>query len=188
MKIGYARVSTGRQNPDSQRDALEEAGCEEVFLDVVSGAAETLPQRDLALSHLRKGDTLVVRRLPRLGRSLKDLLEVINAVEEKNAAFRSLVDGFDTGTAHGRLVFQIFGAIAEFERELIRERTQAGLESARRRGRKGGRPPALEEKQIPVVQRLMKDEEVSTREICETFSISRTTLYRYVSPEGERRR
>jgi DNA invertase Pin-like site-specific DNA recombinase len=188
VNIGYARISTGRQNPDSQHDALEEAGCERIFMDIVSGAADELPRRAEALDRLRKGDVLVVRRLPRLGRSLKDLLEVVDFLEERGAHFRSVVDGLSTDTAHGRMVFQIFGAVAEFERELIRERTLAGLESARRRGRKGGRPPALSEKQIPVVQKLMRDEEVSTREICETFSISRATLYRYVAPDGERRR
>jgi len=187
VNIGYARISTGRQNPDSQRDALEEAGCERIFMDVVSGAADELPQRAEALDRLRKDDTLVVRRLPRLGRSLKDLLEVVEFLEERGAHFRSIVDGLSTSTAHGRMVFQIFGAVAEFERELTRERTLAGLESARRRGRKGGRPPGLTEEEIPEVQRLMKSDDVLAKDICRMFEISRTTLYRYVSPDGERR-
>ena len=188
MLIGYARVSTGRQNPDSQEDALEKAGCERVFLDVVSGAADKLPEREKALDRLRSGDTLVVRRLPRLGRSLKDLLGVVDLVEERGADFRSVVEGMSTESAQGRMVFSIFGALAEFERELIRERTQAGLEAARKRGRVGGRPPALEEEDIEVAQSLMRSGDVPVKNICEQLEVSRSTLYRYVSPEGKRRR
>ena len=188
MLIGYARVSTGKQNPNSQRDALEAEGCERVYLDVVSGAAEELPEREKALDYLREKDTLVVRRLPRLGRSLKDLLSVVDRLEEKGADFRSIVEGLRTDTAHGRMTFQIFGALAEFERELIRERTQAGLEAARKRGRVGGRPRAMSEEDVEVAQSLMKSSGVPVRQICETLGVSRSTLYRYVSPEGERRR
>ena len=188
MLIGYARVSTGKQNPDSQRDALEKEGCERVYLDVVSGAAKELPDRATALGQLREGDTFVVRRLPRLGRSLKDLLEVVDLIEEKGADFRSIVEGLRTDTAHGRMTFQIFGALAEFERELIRERTQAGLEAARKRGRVGGRPAALAEEDIEVAQSLMRSDDVPVKQICETLGVSRSTLYRYVSPEGERRK
>ena len=128
-------------------------------------------------------DTLVVRRLPRLGRSLKDLLSVVEALEEKGSGFRSLVEGLRTDTAHGRMVFSIFGALAEFERELICERTQAGLEAARKRGRVGGRPAAMTEEDAEVAQSLMKSGEVPVKQICETVGVSRSTLYRYVSPE-----
>jgi len=160
MKIGYARVSTGEQKMDLQLDALEEAGCERVY----------------------------VWRLDRFGRSLKDLVQKMDALEERGVDFVSVEEGIDTTTAQGRLTFHIFGALAEFERELARERTMAGLRAARERGRVGGRPRALEEEDIPQVQALMKDEEVPVADICEQFEISKATLYRYVGPEGERRR
>jgi DNA invertase Pin-like site-specific DNA recombinase len=186
--VGYARISTSKQSPDSQRDALKSEGCERVYLDVVSGTAEELPQREAALDYLRPRDALVVRRLPRLGRSLKDLLGVIDRLDEKGADFRSVIEGMNTSSAQGRLVFQVFGALAEFERELIRERTQAGLEAARKRGNVGGRPAALDEEGIEVAQSLMRSPDVPVRQICETLGVSRSTLYRYVSPEGARRK
>ena len=127
-------------------------------------------------------------RLDRFGRSLKDLVSKMEDLEEKGADFVSLTEGIDTTTAQGKLTFHIFGALAEFERELTRERTMAGLKAAREQGRVGGRPPALDEEEIPQVQAMMKDEQVSTSDICERFDISRATLYRYVGPEGRRRR
>ena len=134
------------------------------------------------------GDTLVVWRLDRFGRSLKDLVGKMETLEEKGVGFKSLTEGIDTTTAQGRLTFHIFGALAEFERELARERTMAGLRAARARGRTGGRPRALEDDDLPQVQALMRDPGVSTRQICERFDISKATLYRYIGPDGERRR
>ncbi len=188
MRIGYARVSTGDQNLDLQLDELEEAGCEKVYKEEISGAAKSRPELDRCLEELREGDTLVVWRLDRFGRSLKDLVSKMESLEEKGVDFVSLTEGIDTTTAQGKLTFHIFGALAEFERELARERTMAGLKAARERGRVGGRPPALDEEDIPQVQAMMKDSDVSTADICERFDISRATLYRYVGPDGERRR
>ena len=188
MRIGYARVSTGDQNLDLQVDSLEEADCERIYKEKTSGAAKSRPELERCMVELREGDALVVWRLDRFGRSLKDLLSKMETLEEKSADFVSLTEGIDTTTAQGKLTFHIFGALAEFERELTRERTMAGLKAAREQGRVGGRPPALDEEEIPQVQALMQDEEVSTSDICERYGISRATLYRYVGPDGERRR
>jgi DNA invertase Pin-like site-specific DNA recombinase len=188
MRIGYARVSTGEQKMDLQLDALEEAGCENVYKEEISGAAASRPELKRCMSELREGDTLVVWRLDRFGRSLKDLVQKMDSLEETGVDFVSLQEGIDTTTAQGRLTFHIFGALAEFERELARERTMAGLRAARERGRVGGRPRALEEEEIPQVQALMKNDSVSTADICERFEISKATLYRYVAPDGQRRR
>src|SRR6266704_1041561 len=142
MLIGYARVSTNEQNLDLQRDALRKAGvtAKHIFTDKITGTKEERPGLTEALSHLREGDTLVVWRLDRLGRSLKHLIETVTALKQQGIAFKSITENIDTATATGQLVFHIFGALAEFERNLIRERTIAGLESARARGRLGGRP------------------------------------------------
>ena len=188
MHIGYARVSTGEQKLDLQLDALKEAGCQKIYQEQTSGAAKHRPELEQCLEQLRGGDTLVVWRLDRFGRSLKDLVGKMEALEEKSVGFKSLTEGIDTTTAQGRLTFHIFGALAEFERELARERTMAGLRAARARGRTGGRPRALSDEEIPEVQALMRDPDVSTRQICERFDISKATLYRYVGPDGERRR
>jgi DNA invertase Pin-like site-specific DNA recombinase len=188
MRIGYARVSTGDQNLDLQLDELDEAGCEKIYQEEISGAAKSRPELQRCMEELRDGDTLVVWRLDRFGRSLKDLVSKMESLEEKGVDFVSLTEGIDTTTAQGKLTFHIFGALAEFERELARERTMAGLKAARERGRVGGRPPALDEEDIPQVQAMMKDEGVSTSDICEQFDISRATLYRYVDPDGKRRR
>jgi DNA invertase Pin-like site-specific DNA recombinase len=188
MRLGYARVSTGEQKLDLQLDALEEAGCERIYEEKTSGAAKNRPELKKCLDALRKDDTLVVWRLDRFGRSLKDLVSKMEKLEERGADFVSLTEGIDTTTAQGKLTFHIFGALAEFERELSRERTMAGLRAARERGRVGGRPPALEEGDIPKVQALMKDPDVSVSEICDQYDISSPTLYRYVGPDGERRK
>ncbi|MBB4070609.1 DNA invertase Pin-like site-specific DNA recombinase [Salinibacter ruber] len=188
MRIGYARVSTGDQNLDAQIDELEDAGCERIYKEKTSGAAKERPELERCMEELRDGDTLWVWRLDRFGRSLKDLVSKMESLEEKGVDFVSLTEGIDTTTAQGKLTFHIFGALAEFERELTRERTMAGLRAARERGRVGGRPPALDEEEIPEVQAMMRDEEVSTSDICERFEISRATLYRYVGPDGQRRR
>src|SRR5689334_18321537 len=143
MNIGYARISTGEQLLDLQRDALTAAGCESIFTDTLTGARASRPGLDEALSYIRKGDTLVVWRLDRLGRSLKHLIETVAALEEQGIGFKSLTEQIDTTTSGGKLIFHVFGALAEFERDLIQERTQAGLRAARARGRVGGRPKKL---------------------------------------------
>jgi DNA invertase Pin-like site-specific DNA recombinase len=180
MLIGYARVSTEDQNLDLQRDALETAGCEQIYTDRVSGTKARRPGLEQALSHLRAGDTLVVWRLDRLGRSLRHLIDTVTELQEKGIGFKSLTESIDTTTSGGRLVFDIFASLAEFEREIIRERTQAGLQAARARGRRGGRPKALTEKQAEMLNRLAADKNRSVDEICKTLGISRMTFYRYV--------
>src|SRR3954470_17476879 len=180
MQIGYARVSTNEQNLDLQRDALKTAGCEQIYTDQVSGTTAQRPGLEQALSHLRTGDTLVVWRLNRLGRSLKHLIETVNDLQEKGIGFKSITESLDTTTSGGKLVFHIFGALAEFEREIIRERTQAGLQSARARGRTGGRPKALTDKQVDMLNQLAANKNRSVDEICRTLGISRMTYYRYV--------
>jgi len=183
MLIGYARVSTEDQNLDLQRDALEKAGCEQIFTDTVSGTKARRPGLEQALSHLREGDTLVVWRLDRLGRSLRHLIDTVTSLQEKGVGFKSLTESIDTTTSGGRLVFNIFGSLAEFEREIIKERTQAGLEAARSRGRTGGRPKALTQKQVNMLHQLAADKNRSVDEICKTLGISRMTFYRYVNAE-----
>ncbi len=144
MHIGYARVSTQDQNTDLQLDALKQAGCEQVFHEKKTGSTLQRTELDACLRALRKGDTLIVWRLDRLGRSLKDLVEIVNGLEEREIGFKSLTESIDTTSAGGRLVFHLFGALAEFERNLISDRTKAGLAAARARGRKGGRKPKME--------------------------------------------
>ena len=183
MLIGYARVSTEDQNLDLQRDALEKAGCEQIFTDTVSGTKARRPGLEQALSHLREGDTLVVWRLDRLGRSLRHLIDTVTSLQEKGVGFKSLTESIDTTTSGGRLVFNIFGSLAEFEREIIKERTQAGLEAARSRGRTGGRPKALTQKQVNMLHQLAADKNRSVDEICKTLGISRMTFYRYLKAE-----
>src|SRR3954469_700207 len=183
MLIGYARVSTNEQNLNLQRDALHKAGCEQIYTDQVSGTTARRPGLEQVFSHLRSGDTLVVWRLDRLGRSLKHLIETVNDLQENGIGFKSLTESLDTTTSGGKLVFHIFGALAEFEREIIRERTNAGLSAARARGRNGGRPKKLTRKQIEMLQHLAADKKHSVKEICQTLGIGRTVFYRYVKPE-----
>jgi len=186
MRIGYARVSTHEQNLDLQKDALKKAGCERIFIDKVSGVAAARPGIAEAFSHLRKGDTLVVWRLDRLGRSLKHLIELVAKLEDEKIGFQSLQESIDTTSAGGKLVFHLFGALAEFERGLIRERTKAGLAAARARGKKGGRPKALDKKQRKLVVRLYNERKSTAKEICEMMNISRPTLYSYLHQENAR--
>ena len=181
MLIGYARVSTTDQTLDLQEDALEKAGCERIFTDTASGAKAERAGLDEAISHLREGDTLVVWRLDRLGRSLNHLIETITGLQSRKIGFKSLTESIDTTTSGGKLIFHIFGALAEFERDIIRERTQAGLTAARARGRKGGRPKALTAKTAQQLQTLYNDKTNTIDEICRTLKISRATLYRYIS-------
>lgn len=179
MLIGYARVSTKDQTLDLQRNVLLQIGCEKVFTDVASGSKSERDGLNEALSYVREGDTLVVWRLDRLGRSIKDLIEKINALENRKIGFKSLQENMDTTTSGGRLIFHIFGALAEFERNLIRDRTQAGLAAARARGRLGGRPP-VDSKKVEMIAALYANQQTSISAICYQFKISRATLYRYV--------
>ena len=182
MLIGYARVSTDDQNLDLQRDALEKAGCEQIYTDQVSGTKARRPGLEQAFSHLRSGDTLVVWRLDRLGRSLRHLIDTVTELQEKGIEFKSLTESIDTRTSGGKLVFHIFGALAEFEREIIRERTQAGLQAARARGRYGGPKHKLTKKQVDIARQLWESK-TPVKEICETLGISRATFYRYVKED-----
>jgi len=179
MLIGYARVSTDDQTLDLQRDALQGAGCERIFEDTASGAAERPALRD-ALAQLRAGDTLVVWRLDRLGRSLKDLIARAETLRVQGVGLRSLKEAIDTDSGSGRLIFHIFGALAEFERALIRERTQAGLQAARARGRQGGRRKRLDTGQRVHAVELYRSRRHTVKEICALMGISRATLYAYV--------
>lgn len=185
MTVGYARVSTDDQNLDLQIDELKKLGCEQIFTDKQSGAKADREGLAEALRYVRQGDTLVVWRLDRLGRSLKDLIEKVEALKNRGVDFRSLRENIDTSTSSGKLQFHIFSALAEFERDLIRERTLAGLAAARARGRLGGRKRSLDKKQIQIAATLIKDKTISIKEICATLGVSRATLYRYISPTGE---
>ncbi len=182
MLIGYARVSSHEQILDLQLDALKSSGCEaqNIFTDKKTGKdVDRQGLRD-ALSHLRAGDTLVVWRLDRLGRTLKQLIELINDLNSRGVGFKSLTENIDTTTSGGKLIFHIFGALAEFEREVIKERTIAGLQAARARGRVGGRPKALNPKQAALAKSMYESTNYSIKDICDTFHISRGTLYKYV--------
>jgi DNA invertase Pin-like site-specific DNA recombinase len=180
MLIGYARVSTSDQTLNLQKDALEKIGCTKIFTDIISGATTERHGLDEALDYVREGDTLVVWRLDRLGRSLKHLIETITDLNNRKIGFKSIQENIDTTTSGGKLIFHIFGALAEFERDIIKERTQAGLQAARTRGRLGGRPKALTDKKQVIAQALYKDKNNSIAEICKTLNISRATLYRYI--------
>jgi DNA invertase Pin-like site-specific DNA recombinase len=182
--IGYARISTGDQNLDLQRDALTKAGCQRIFEDTGSGALTSRPELEHVLDHLRPGDTLVVWRLDRLGRSLRHLIEVVRQLEERGVAFKSLTEAIDTSTPGGKLVFHIFGALAEFERELIKERTRAGLAAARARGRKGGRPSVMTPEKVSVARTMYESKSHSLAAIAETVGVSRATLYRSLRPSA----
>ena len=183
MDIGYARISTGEQTLDLQLDALRAAGCAKVFEETASGATADRPVLAEALAYLRPGDTLVVWRLDRLGRSLRHLIETVAALAERGVGFKSLGEQIDTTTPGGKLVFHVFGALAEFERDLIRERTNAGLAAARARGRAGGRPKKLADpKQLALAQALYDGGQADVATICATLGVSRATLYRYVRP------
>lgn len=178
--IGYARVSTSDQDHALQLDALGKAGCERIFTETISGALRDRPELENLMRFVRAGDTLVIWRLDRLGRSLKDLIAIVEALDERGVAFRSLRESIDTTTAGGRLVFHVFGALAEFERELMRERTCAGLEAARARGKVGGRPPALTEEQIAVAREMHDSGGYTATAIAKTLGVGRATIYRHL--------
>src|SRR5256714_13504038 len=191
MLIGYARVSTNEQNLDLQRDALLKAGvsAKDIYTDKVTGVKADRPGLTLAISHLRKGDTLIVWRLDRLGRSLKHLIATVTALNEQGIAFKSLTEHIDTSTATGILVFQIFGALAEFERNLMKERTVAGLNAARARGRTGGRPKQNPDaRKIALARKFYNDRTLSIPEILKTLNISKSTLYRWVDIDSGKRK
>lgn len=178
MIYGYARVSTGDQTTDLQKDALVKAGCDRIFTDVASDAKTHRPELDHMLDLLREGDTVVVWKLDRLGRSMRNLVDLMTTFDERGVQFRSLTESIDTSTPGGTLVFNIFGSLAQFERDLIRERTSAGLEAARARGRKGGRPAKFGEKQVKEVRRLYESRTVTVDQIAAMMHVGRSTIYR----------
>jgi DNA invertase Pin-like site-specific DNA recombinase len=180
MYIGYARVSTQEQHLDLQEEALRQAGCKRIIVDQVSGTVAERPGLAKLKEILRAEDTLVVWRLDRLGRSLKDLIAWVAWLEQEGIGLRSLQEALDTTTPSGKLTFHIFGALAEFERQLIQERTQAGLRVARARGRFGGRPQALPADKRQLAVQLYQEKQVAVKHICELLGISKPTLYAYV--------
>jgi DNA invertase Pin-like site-specific DNA recombinase len=185
MLIGYARVSTDDQNLDLQKDALIQAGCDKILEDQQSGAKAERPGLKAALEYARAGDTLVVWRLDRLSRSLKDLIDMVSQLEARGIGLKSLHESLDTSSSSGKLIFHIFGALAEFERNLIRERTQAGLRAARARGRKGGRPKALDADERALAVQLYEEKKHTVKQICKMMGISKPTLYKYLDAHRE---
>ena len=181
-RIGYARVSTDDQNLDLQRDALKKAGCNSIYEEKVSGktASGERPEWAQCVKALRSGDTLVVWRLDRLGRSLSDLVRIVAELEQRGVGFLSLTENIETGNAAGKLIFHVFASLAEFERNLIRERTRAGLDAARARGRFGGRKPKLDVKQTREIRALLRDPQVRVTDVAKRYGVSRTTIYKCV--------
>ncbi len=180
QRIGYARVSTDDQRLDLQRDALTRAGCGTIYEEAASGKNAVRPELEQCRKALRAGDTLVVWRLDRLGRSLPDLVQIVADLERRGVSFESLTEKIETGSAAGKLVFHVFAALAEFERSLIRERTQAGLAAARARGRAGGRKPKLDDRQVREIKVLLRDPDIQVADVARRYGVSRTTLYKHV--------
>lgn len=180
MLIGYARVSTLDQNLALQQDALKDAGCGKIFIEQMSGAVRDRPELVAALAFARAGDTIVVWKLDRLARSMKQLIETIETLRLRNIGFRSLTESLDTTTAQGLLVFHMFSALAEFERALIRERTRAGLAAARRVGRTGGRPKSLTDGDLEAARSLLANPDIGVRQVADRLGVSLATLYRYI--------
>ena len=180
MLFGYARVSTQDQDPEMQVDALRKAGCEKIFVEKASGAKRDRPELLAAIEYARQDDTIVVWKLDRLARSLKQLIETVEGLEGRSVGFKSLTETIDTTTPSGRLVFTIFAGLAEFERSIIRERTVAGLESARSRGRVGGRPRSVSDEDIAAAKALLKDPDITVKKVAERIGCSEATLYRYL--------
>lgn len=180
QRIGYARVSTDDQHLDLQRDALQQAGCGVIYEEAASGKNTARPELEQCRKALRAGDTLVVWRLDRLGRSLSDLVQIVAELEKRGVYFESLTEKIETGSASGKLQFHVFAALAEFERGLIRERTQAGLAAARARGRAGGRKPKLDDQQVKEIRALLRDLDMRVADVARRYDVSRTTIYKYV--------
>jgi DNA invertase Pin-like site-specific DNA recombinase len=180
MKVGYARVSTTNQYLRMQEDALKSAGCQEIYTDIASGAKSQRPGLDEALGYVREGDTLVVWKLDRLGRSIQHLIQTITVLQKRKVSFQCLQEAIDTSTSGGKLIFYIFSALAEFERDLIRERTEAGLKAARARGRMGGRPPTLNTRQVNRMIEIYDEQKNTVAEICKIYDISRPSFYNYL--------
>ncbi len=180
MKVGYARVSTADQHLRMQEDALKQAGCEEIFTDISSGAKTDRPGLQNAIDYLREKDTLVIWKLDRLGRSIQHLIQTVKSLHERKIGLQSLQENIDTTTSSGKLIFHIFSALAEFERDLIKERTEAGLTAARARGKFGGRPPTLDNRQVKRMMELYDQRNSTVEEICKIFGISRPSFYNYL--------
>lgn len=180
QRIGYVRASTDDQHLYLQRDALMQAGCATIYEEAASGKSATRPELEQCRKALRAGDTLVVWRLDRLGRSLPDLVQIVSDLERQGVGFEGLTEKIETSSAAGKLVFHVFAALAEFERGLIRERTQAGLAAARARGRSGGRKPKLDEQQVREIKALLRDPSIQVADVARRYGVSRTTLYKHV--------
>lgn len=180
QRIGYARVSTDDQHLDLQRDALQQAGCGVIYEEAASGKNTVRPELEQCRKALRAGDTLVIWRLDRLGRSLPDLVQIVNDLEQRGVGFESLTEKIETSSATGKLIFHVFAALAEFERGLIRERTQARLAAARARGRSGGRKPKLGEKDVREIKALLSSPDIKVTDVARRYGVSRTTIYKYV--------
>lgn len=180
QRIGYARVSKDDQHLDLQRDALTQGGCGVIYEEAASGKNTTRPELEQCRKALRTGDTLVVWRLDRLGRSLPDLVQIVTELEQRGISFESLTEKIETGSAAGKLVFHVFAALAEFECGLIRERTHAGLAAARARGRAGGRKAKLDDQQVKEIKTLLRDPDIQVADVARRYGVSRTTLYKHV--------
>jgi DNA invertase Pin-like site-specific DNA recombinase len=180
MLVGYARVSTQEQDLSLQLDALQAAGCDKVFTEKASGAQRDRPQLQAALDYMRGKDTLVVWKLDRLARSLKQLIDTVEELGERGIGLRSLTESLDTTTSGGTLVFHLFAALAEFERSIIRERTRSGLQAARRRGRLGGRPPALKSQDLAAARALLRDPDITVEQVAKRLGVAPSTLYRHL--------
>ena len=180
MKLGYARVSTNDQNPQSQIDELTRYGCDKIFVKHASGAKAERPELTKLIEFARDGDTIVVWKLDRLARSLKQLIKTVEHLEDRQIGFISLTESMDTTTPGGKLIFHVFGALAEFERGIITERTKAGLKAAKARGRLGGRPPAISPDDINVAQAMLSDPAISFAEVARRLGVSSSTLYRHI--------
>lgn len=186
MRVGYGRVSTVEQNLDLQMDALTKAGCEQIFTEHASGAQRDRPELLAALKYMRKGDVLVVWRLDRLARSLTQLIETIEDLQQRGIGFQSVTESIDTTTPAGKLMFHLVGSMAEFERGIVRERTMAGLAAAKARGRRGGRPPALNDDQRKVAQALIQDGQLTIKQIAAHLRVAPSTLYAHGLVRGGR--
>jgi DNA invertase Pin-like site-specific DNA recombinase len=180
MLVGYARVSTQDQKADLQTDALQAAGCEKIFTEKASGAQRDRPELKASLEYIRAGDMLIVWKLDRLARSIKQLIETVEDLEKRGIGFKSLTENIDTTTSGGKLIFHIFASLAEFERSIIQERTKAGLDAARARGKRGGRPPALTDKDIQAAKAMLADPNITVEEVATRLKVAPSTLYRHI--------